>query len=278
MSEPTGRALDHVVLATRDLGRLSAVWEGMGFTLTPRASHDDRMGTSNRLAQFAGRTFIELLEVDRPAGLLGHAPGRFGFGAWNRDFLSRGEGLSMIVFRTDDAERDLGAWEAAGLAAYERFDFERAAKLPDGETVTVGFRLGFVTFDDIPDLAVFVCEQTAPEHFWKPAFQSHANRTQDIAAVVIASREPERDGASLAQLFDGAVSIIDGGVSVACGPHALEVLTPDWIAEIDPSWPTHPHHSGCAAGIRLSGESDRGWARPTLLSARIGGAFLAWQD
>jgi hypothetical protein len=48
---PSGRAIDHVVLAVRDLDRAAGTFQGLGFTLTPRAMHEDRMGTSNRLAQ-----------------------------------------------------------------------------------------------------------------------------------------------------------------------------------------------------------------------------------
>src|SRR5262249_61200545 len=68
----SGRAIDHVVLAVRDLARVAATYEALGFTLTPRALHEDRMGTSNRLAQFKAKNFIELLEVDRPDRLPRH--------------------------------------------------------------------------------------------------------------------------------------------------------------------------------------------------------------
>src|SRR5262245_37222870 len=68
----TGRAIDHVVLAVTDLDRAAETYQGLGFTLTPRARHEDRMGTSNRLAQFAAQNFIELLEVDRPQKLARH--------------------------------------------------------------------------------------------------------------------------------------------------------------------------------------------------------------
>src|SRR5262249_22234540 len=98
----SGRAIDHVVLAVRNLDSASAVYEGLGFTLTPRAAHDDRMGTSNRLAQFQGRNFIELLEVDRPSRLAQHdftvSPPFFSFGDHNRRALEVREGLSMLVF------------------------------------------------------------------------------------------------------------------------------------------------------------------------------------
>src|SRR3954466_14517660 len=68
----SGRAIDHVVLTVRDLDAAAITYQRLGFTLTPRAAHDDQMGTSNRLAQFRGRNFIELLEVDRPETLARH--------------------------------------------------------------------------------------------------------------------------------------------------------------------------------------------------------------
>jgi catechol 2,3-dioxygenase-like lactoylglutathione lyase family enzyme len=54
----SGRAIDHVMLAVRDLDRTALSYQELGFTLMPRAAHEDRMGTSNRLAQFRGRNFI----------------------------------------------------------------------------------------------------------------------------------------------------------------------------------------------------------------------------
>ena len=68
----TGRNFDHIVVAVRDLARAGETYENHGFRLTPTAHHEDRMGTSNRLAQFKGKNFIELLEVDRPDALAPH--------------------------------------------------------------------------------------------------------------------------------------------------------------------------------------------------------------
>ena len=96
----SGRAIDHVVLAVRDLDRAAMTYQELGFTLTPRAAHEDRMGTSNRLVQFGGKNFIELLEVDRPDQLARHD-----FTASPRFFIQRSEsrdrafpqGQSMVV-------------------------------------------------------------------------------------------------------------------------------------------------------------------------------------
>src|SRR6476620_4582345 len=103
----SGRAIDHVVLAVQDLDRAALSYQELGFTLTPRAAHEDRMGTSNRLAQFSGKNFVELLEVDRQDRLARHdftaSPRFFSFGDHNRLAVREREGLSMLVFAGDNA-------------------------------------------------------------------------------------------------------------------------------------------------------------------------------
>src|SRR5215204_4426778 len=175
----SGRAIDHVVLTVRDLDAAAITYQRLGFTLTPRAAHDDQMGTSNRLAQFSGRNFIELLEDDRPETLARHdfaaSPPFFSFGDYNRSAVREREGLSMLVFASDDTRADISSFAAAGLATFAPFDFERYAQMPDGEKVTVGFSLGFLQSREMPRVAFFVCQNRAQNYFWKPEYQSHTN-------------------------------------------------------------------------------------------------------
>jgi hypothetical protein len=153
----SGRAIDYVVLTVRSLDRAAATYQKLDFTLTPRALHEDRMGTSNRLARFGRRNFIELLEVDRPEGLARHdlaaSPPFFSFGDHNRLAVREREGLSMLVFASDDARADNRRFSAAGLSTFAPFDFERCAKLPDGTQVTVAFSLAFVQSPEMPKVA-----------------------------------------------------------------------------------------------------------------------------
>jgi catechol 2,3-dioxygenase-like lactoylglutathione lyase family enzyme len=198
----SGRAIDHVVLAVRDLDRAATTYENLGFTLTPRAMHEDRMGTSNRLAQFPGRNFIELLEVDRPDRLQPHdlagSPAFFSFGDHNRLALEEREGLSMLVFASEDARADLARFEAAGLRA-SSFDFERQAVLPDASKATVSFSLAFAWSPDMARVGFFSCQNRAQQFFWKPQYQTHANGAQSIAAIYLASPMPERDARFIGQ-------------------------------------------------------------------------------
>lgn len=275
----TGRAIDHVVLAVRDLARTAADYERLGFTLTPRASHEDRMGTSNRLAQFEGSNFLELLEVDRPGKLQPHdfesTPRFFSFGDHNRLMTAERDGLSMLVFQTEDARSDLRRFEAAGLETFPPFSFERQAGLPDGSSVTVSFSLGFVRSPHMPRIAFFVCENRAQHVFWKPEYQRHSNGARGIRAVYLASAALERDAAFIQAMFGGEVATMSGGLRVACGPkQEVRVLTPEAIAD---------RHQGIdreigTAGPYLSGVALEGeGAAPAIPASEGCGMFIEWE-
>ena len=191
-----GRGIDHLVLCVRDLDAASAAYERLGFTLTPRASHD--WGTDNRLVQVEG-SFLEIIEVAYPEKLLPERDGHFNFGAFIHRYLRNREGFGMLVFETGNAEADRQEFAKAGLSEFERFDFERKATLPDGSKVTVGFSLAFVHRPEIPDAAFFVCQQHAPEYFWKPHFQKHKNGARAIGEIVMISDNPK----DMQFLFEG---------------------------------------------------------------------------
>lgn len=272
-----GRALDHIVLTVRDLDAAAAVYERLGFTLTPRARHEDRMGTSNRLAQFGERNFIELLEVDRPGGIMPHdpaaAPPVFSFGAHARDALERGEGASFLVFRGEDAEADCAAFAAAGAETYAPFTFEREARLPGGGSATVAFALAFATSPDMPRAAVFTCWNRAPEHFWKPAFQTHANGGLGLRRVYFVSEDPARDAGFLARLFGGALRDAPGGRAVACGDRGEAwILSPDAVAARDADFDAAGYNGPRIVGAAIARAEGGG----TIASGAACGMFIEW--
>lgn len=273
------RGIDHIVLANKDLDALAARFEALGFTLTPRAQHNDRMGTANRLAQFAGRNFVELLEVDRPETMAPHdfvsTPPHFSFGAHSQAFLdSVGNGMSALALTGNDGRAVVEAFRRAGLETYAPFDFERQATLPDGSQVTVAFSLAFATSPAMPRIAFFTCHQKAPQYFWKPQFQKHANGAQRIAAVYIVAEEPAAHRAFLEGLTDAVAAEIDGGLRLPCGDGEMLVVTPDRIAAIDPSFEPDLAHGPYFAGFSI--ETD-GPARD-VVSARDFGAFIEWRQ
>ena len=232
------RSIDHVVIAVHDLDEAATRYEALGFTLTPRAYHSSNMGTSNRLIQFAGRNYIELLEVDRPDGIDDHAfaarPPQFSFGTHNRSFLKRRSAMSMMVLPSTDAVRDLGQFAALSLDTYAPFHFERQAQLPDGSQVTVAFTLGFVTSADMPEMAFFVCQHHSPQYFWKPDYQSHENGAQSISAIYISAQDPDRHVEFLTKLTGGTPEETDGGKRISGEGQEVLVLTPRRLRELVP--------------------------------------------
>lgn len=217
------RGIDHLVLCVRDLEAARGRYAAFGFTTTPRAEHP--WGTDNSLVQLDGN-FLELLSVVRTERIVEPAPGHFSFGAFNREFSARREGLSMLVFESHDAHADRDAFRANGLDTYLPFHFERLASLPDGSKATVGFSLAFVTDARLPETAFFTCQQHAPQHFWKPDYQRHPNGARQVVEVVMVADDPP----SLADLYAGleqpaAVRVRGSCLAVSTGRGAVTVVT-----------------------------------------------------
>ncbi|WP_299812878.1 VOC family protein [uncultured Roseibium sp.] len=181
------RGLDHLVVAVKDLDAAFQTWTALGFTMTPVNRH--AWGTANRLIQLDG-FFIEVLSV-ADQELIQEAEGQaFSFGAFNRDFLVKREGASMLVLESRDPGQDRDDFVKAGLEVFEPFSFERTANLADGSTARVGFDLTFLRDPLAPGIGYFTCHNRFPENFWKPAFLSHDNGAQSVEAVYLVAEDP----------------------------------------------------------------------------------------
>lgn len=227
MSNQT-RGLDHVVHAVRNLGQAASAYGALGFTTTPQAMHP--WGTGNSLVQL-DRSFFEILSVEAPEKIAPAGAGEFAFGQFNVDFLAAREGMSMLVFSSDDARADGERWREAGLDTYAPFDFSRTATLPGGEEVKVAFSLSFVTHPQMPGCAWFVCQQHFPEHFWKPDYQQHENRAKSMQCVWVQAEDPGRHGEFLAALFPGESEVLsdEGGITLKLGYGQVAVRTPEFL-------------------------------------------------
>lgn len=200
------RGLDHLVIGVHDLDAAGAFYERLGFTVGARNRHP--WGTENRIVQFPG-SFLELITIGDPGSIPEPGPGRFSFGAFVRDALARGEGMSMLVLESRDAKADNAAFSDAGIGAFEPFFFERQALRPSGEQVRVAFSLAFADDPAAPECGFFVCEQHEPQNFWNPAFQAHANGATALSAAILLTDAPEQHRAFLSA-FTGGAEILDG--------------------------------------------------------------------
>lgn len=247
------RGLNHLVIAARDLDAISATWAGLGFTLTPRAQHP--FGTGNAVIQLQG-CYLELLSVTIPADIVEQGADSFSFSAFNRDYLARHEGFSMLVMDSRDAAADIAAWRAAGLKTYAPFDFSRLARMPDGEDIRVGFSLAFVSTPVAPWLGHFACQHYRPEYYAQPQYLTHANGARAVHDVWITG-----DGAlGLARHF----GVLLGGPGVADGsdriifptPSGTVVLaTPGAFENAFGERPPHPEDGPHLAGLTIGCDS-----------------------
>jgi catechol 2,3-dioxygenase-like lactoylglutathione lyase family enzyme len=215
------RGLDHIVHAVRDLDAAADLYRRLGFTVGARNRHP--WGTHNYIVQFPG-FFIELLTLAEP-DKLGSDGFSTLFGAYNRDFIQRGDGLSVLILESKDARADEREFGAASILTAPTMRFEREAKRPDGTTVKVGFSLTFAQDKAAPNIRFTTCQQHYPENFWNPAFQRHANSAVGIAGVVAVAEWPERH-IGFFEIFAGTPSVADdGGFEIKTPRGTIELLT-----------------------------------------------------
>src|SRR4249919_1220356 len=179
--------LDHIVHAVRDIDTAAEFYVRAGFTVGGRNRHP--WGTHNRVVQLKN-CYIEILEVAEPEKIVPHSARSFSFGAFNRDFVARREGFSMLILNSSDAAADARSFEAAGIGGFDVFDFAREGKRPDGTPVKLAFSLAFAADSSSPDLRFAACQHYFPENFWNPAFQNHSNGAKSVSGVAMVARDP----------------------------------------------------------------------------------------
>jgi catechol 2,3-dioxygenase-like lactoylglutathione lyase family enzyme len=184
------RGLDHIVHAVRDLDAAVEMYRRLGFQVGARNQHPPAWGTQNHIIQLPG-TYVELLGIADESGIAPHAPRHFSFGAFNRDFLVRRQGLSMLVLEGRGAS-DADEFRAKCIGDFELYEFEREGKRPDGASIKLAFALAFASDPGAPDTGFFTSRHRHPENFWNPAFQNHANGAERVAGVVMVAGEPDR--------------------------------------------------------------------------------------
>jgi hypothetical protein len=218
------RGLDHIVHAVHDLDAAGEAYARLGFTVGARNRHP--WGTHNRIVQFPG-VFIELLALGEMERIPPPRPRSLSFGAFTRDFLAKGEGLSMLVLEGKGAQADAQAFRAAGIGDFDVFDFEREGKRPDGSTVKVAFSLAFAEDKAAPDTGFFTCQQHYPENFWNPAFQQHANGVTGVAGVVFVAENPS-DHHIFLKAFAGVSDLkaTSAGIAIETPRGEIQVMDP----------------------------------------------------
>lgn len=248
------KGINHLVLGARNLDAIRSRYAELGFTLTPRAEHP--FGTANSVVQLEG-SYLELLSLTRPERVPEPTPERFSFAAFNRDYLARHEGFSMLALDTDDTVADTAAWKKAGLRTYEQFEFSRLAKTASGEERRIGFALAFVSNAAAPWLGLFSCRHFAPDYFAQADYLRHANGAVRLEDVWI-SGEGATDLTGYFETVAGGKAVVQNGSVVLRTPVGSIVLAPPEKFEaafgVPPPYPSDgPHLAGYTIGCRSLG-------------------------
>ncbi len=181
------RGLDHIVHAVRDLDAAADFYRRAGFIVSTRNVHP--WGTHNHVVQL-DNFYIEILTVAEPELIVPHSQHSFSFGAFHRDFLARGDGLNMILLKSDNARDDADAFRKAAIGEFEVFDFERQGVGPNDRLVTLAFSLVFACDPLSPHMGFATCQHHYPENFWNLARQTHANGVSGVLGAVLVADSP----------------------------------------------------------------------------------------
>jgi hypothetical protein len=173
---PAGElCLDHLGHFVPDLDAAAAVWETLGFTVTPVSVHQvggKPAGTSNRCVMLE-EGYLELLAptADTPNAKR------------VRDRMERFVGVHLACFGTPAAEAEHRRLADHGFEPEPVVKLER--KIETGDSVR--FSVVYVPPDKMPEGRVQYCEHLTPREVWREAFVNPFR----LRAVYIVADDPE---------------------------------------------------------------------------------------
>lgn len=167
--------LDHLVINVRfDVDEAQALFEGLGFTLTPRGHHS--LGSVNHLMVFA-TGYLELIGLPRGTDRL------------RQEIVDSPVGIDGLVAATADADACHAGWTAQGLRVQPVQHFSRPLEL-DGREHTARFSTARLEPGQLAAGRVYACQHHTPEYVWRPEWMRHANGVQGMNQLVVVSAQP----------------------------------------------------------------------------------------
>lgn len=223
----TPRAVDHLVLPVVDLETGRSRLARLGFTVAADARHP--FGTENACVFFQDDTYLEPLAVgSREDCLEAQRQGNV-FVARDHAFrFRRGEGLSAVVVKTDDAQADHARYVEEGLSGGALLRFSREFRFPDGRIAQGAFLLAFAADLRSPDFFGFACQRVNPLPSDRGGLLVHDNGATGLARIVLVEENPSDFQYLLETLFDQRdVAAHSFGLSIQSANAMIDVLTPE---------------------------------------------------
>jgi len=214
MTLPTA-TLDHVVVNVHNrVDEAQALYQRLGFTLTPRGYHS--LGSVNHLAIF-GTDYLELIGAPPQGG------GR-------RDILQWPTGLNGLVWGTEDSAGVAAALGDAGVACSDPNEFTRPVTLADGTRDAV-FRTVRLPDDTTPAGRLYFCHHFTRDLVWRDEWRRHPNGVVGVQEAVIAAEAPARLAGLFRRMFAAdAVRPLGTGFRLAVGLSRFEIVDPRELA------------------------------------------------
>jgi len=190
-------SVNHLGIAVRDMDQACALYERLGFTLSPLSVHSGSkapgeapvpMATGNRCAIFP-KNYIEVLGIVNP--------GAMDWG-WER-FVDKFQGAHIICFGCTDAETVHRRLEDSKVGNSGVITLQRDIGTEDGMRTA---RFDCVHFDSAatPEGLIQAARHRNPEYVHQPRYLGHANGATSLAEILLVSENPEQTAARYAVL------------------------------------------------------------------------------
>lgn len=192
----TATTLDHIGVAARDLGPLTAQYERLGFLLTPVAHHSGKrtpggpvepFATGNRCAMLR-RGYIELIAILNPAAFSNRLDA----------FLARYTGIHILAITVEDEAANLARLRKAGLDIPGVAYLERP--VDDADPKGPQARFARLPLPDAPEGRIQLIRHLTPEAIWQERFLTHPNGATALESVVLALPQPAETAARFSRL------------------------------------------------------------------------------
>ncbi len=199
LPQPGQIFLDHVAWMVRDIAAASAVFERLGFPLTPYSVHGDRdpatgalkpVGTANRLAMLS-KGYIEILTtvdgVDSPDTRHFHSS------------VGHHTGVHLLAFTVADPATETKRITAGGMAMRPVVNLRRTIEAENGSPAEVAFTVVRAEFAQFPEARMQLLAHHTPEHMWQRRYLPTDSAIEGLAGAAILTADPAETAARFAQ-------------------------------------------------------------------------------
>ena len=172
--------LDHTVINVHfDMNRAQAIFESLGFQLTPRGRHS--LGSINHLIVLKD-DYVEIVGLPTDTDQL------------RQEVLESPIGIDGLVFQTINADQTHGKLIKKSLPAQPVQAFSRPVEL-DGDIFHASFRTTRFSPGTYSAGRVYFCQHLTPQLVWRKEWLKHPNKVEHTAGFLIVADSPASEAA-----------------------------------------------------------------------------------